>query len=87
MNYIQPFAEVSITGPKWKENTKEVAKTYFPNGIFMGGTESDLSILRDKFGSKKDQLFVCHSNHCLAPEEGFIISKKVLIQPYLLSKF
>ena len=69
MNYIQPFAEVSITGPNWKENTKKVAKTYLPNGILMGGTASNLAILKDKFGKQKDQLFVCHSNHCLAPEE------------------
>ena len=69
MNYIQPFVEVSITGPNWKENAKEISKTYLPNGILMGGLESDLAVLKDKFDAKKDQLFVCHSNHCLAPEE------------------
>ena len=69
MNFIQPFAEVSITGPNWKENLQQISKTYFPNGIFMGGTKSNLSLLKDKFSSVKDQLFVCHSNHCMAPEE------------------
>jgi uncharacterized protein YyaL (SSP411 family) len=68
MNFIQPFAEISITGPNCKENAKIIAKTYFPNGIMMGGTASNLSILKDKFSSEKDQLFVCHSSHCLAPQ-------------------
>lgn len=78
MNYIQPFAEVSITGPNWKENAKEISKMYFPNGIMMGGTESGLDLLKDKFKSGKDQLFVCHSNHCLAPEEKPALIVKIL---------
>ncbi len=69
MNYIQTFAEVSITGPNWNRNAKKIAKTYFPNGILFGGEKSDLAILKDKFANQKDQLYVCHSNHCLAPEE------------------
>ncbi|MDD2982148.1 MAG: thioredoxin domain-containing protein [Crocinitomicaceae bacterium] len=69
LNFIQPFAEVSITGANWRENAQKIAKTYFPNGIIMGGTTSELTILKDKFSNQKDQLFVCHSNHCLAPEE------------------
>lgn len=69
MNFIQPFAEVSITGPNWKKNAQQIAKAYLPNAILLGGEDSELSILKDKFSNQKDQLFVCHSNHCLAPEE------------------
>ncbi len=69
MNFIQPFAEVTITGPNWKENRKKISSIYFPNGILMGGSISNLSILKGQISTTKNQLFVCHDNHCLAPEE------------------
>lgn len=67
LHFIQPFAEVSITGPNWKENLAAISSHYLPNVIFAGGKSGTLPMLNNKF-SEKDQIFVCHGTVCEAPE-------------------
>ena len=69
LHFIQPFAEVAITGPGWKQNLMEIAASYLPNAVFAGGTKGQLPLLQDRI-SGENQVFICRSNMCLAPESN-----------------
>lgn len=68
LHFLQPFAEVCITGPGWKANLAEISANYLPNVIFAGGKTGSLPLLEGRVSESKDQIFVCHSNSCMAPE-------------------
>jgi len=68
LHFIQPFAEVCITGPQSLEHLRVIAKNYLPHVIFAGGESGTLPLLTDRVVPGKDQIFVCHSNRCMAPE-------------------
>lgn len=68
MHFIQPFAEVCITGPEWKANLATTSQNYLPNAIFAGGIKGSLPLLEHRIDAKKDQIFICYNNICLAPE-------------------
>lgn len=77
LHFIQPFAEICITGPDWKTNLAQVSKTYQPNAVFAGGKAGSLPLLENRVSSG-NQIFVCHSNTCLAPEQDAVKVLEIL---------
>lgn len=78
MNFLDSIQEVSITGPKWEANLREIAKNYLPNVLFSGGIKSNLSQLKDKDLSK-DLFYVCENKTCSLPEQNVASFIKGLI--------
>lgn len=69
MNMIEPYYEVAITGPNWKDKLKELNTHYVPNKILMGGAKGKLPLLEGKF-SESTTIYVCVNKACLFPVDN-----------------
>ena len=69
MNLVDPF-EVAIVGNDYDQKRFELAKTYLPATILLGGkSEGDLELLKDKLVPGKTMIYVCVNKTCQLPVE------------------
>jgi uncharacterized protein YyaL (SSP411 family) len=66
--YVQPTAEVVISGKEAPEKVKELKKYYVPNKIIaLTTTQSKLPLLIDRPANEKTLIYVCRNKVCLLP--------------------
>lgn len=69
----RPPYEVAITGTRHKELARRLNERYLP-GVFLSGAatpeEAALELLRDKFVSGKNLIYVCQDKVCQRPVES-----------------
>ncbi|WP_420579660.1 thioredoxin domain-containing protein [Reichenbachiella sp.] len=64
----QQHFEVAIVGEGAKSKKLELAKTYIPNKILLGGTsEGTLELLDGKLSEGQTLIYVCENKSCLLP--------------------
>jgi uncharacterized protein len=64
----QPY-EVAIVGDNAIEKTRQMMLSYNPTAIFMGGTEENLPLLKNKRVGNRTIIYVCRNRICKAPQE------------------
>jgi hypothetical protein len=69
MNIIEPYYEIAITGPSWKDKLKTLSSYYIPNKLLMGGTKGALPLLKGKF-SNETTIYVCVNKACKLPVDN-----------------
>jgi uncharacterized protein YyaL (SSP411 family) len=67
LNFIQPLAEICITGPDSTEQKRSLMEHYLPNSIVFGGTNSSLKSAERKTSSTENQIYICQQNTCFPP--------------------
>ncbi len=71
--YVQPTAEVAISGKDCVKKVQELTKNYFPNKIIAATkTESKLPLLIDRPANSNDEtlIYVCRNKVCLLPTKN-----------------
>lgn len=66
LNLTNTYYEVAITGENWKNKLQQLNTHYIPNKLIMGGTKSDLELLKGKFLGETT-IFVCQHGSCQMP--------------------
>jgi uncharacterized protein YyaL (SSP411 family) len=61
--------EIAITGESAQRWRKELDKHYIPNKITMGGTKSNLPLLKDKAGMES-KAYLCRNKTCSLPQDS-----------------
>ena len=62
--------EIAITGIDYIKFNREIQSHYLPNSIFAGAeNESQLSLLKNKFITKKTYIYICENYACQKPVE------------------
>lgn len=56
--------EVAITGQNSGEKREEMQRKFLPNTLFLGGTEENLSLLKDKVRKGETSIYVCKNRVC-----------------------
>ncbi|MBD3638125.1 MAG: thioredoxin domain-containing protein [Crocinitomicaceae bacterium] len=69
LNMVEPYYEIAITGPGWKEKVEKLNQHYIPNKLLMGGTKGNLPLLQGKF-SKETTIYVCVNKTCKLPVDN-----------------
>ena len=64
----QPY-EVAVVGDDALAKLKELQVHYLPTTIFMGGSEEDLPLLKNKQVDQRTIIYVCRNKTCKMPEE------------------
>jgi uncharacterized protein YyaL (SSP411 family) len=71
--------EIALTGKDVEKVKKEFNKHYVPNKITLGGTNSELPLLKDK-QSKETKIYICRNKVCQLPvttvDEALILITK-----------
>jgi uncharacterized protein YyaL (SSP411 family) len=63
---VQPF-EVAITGSESLDFARVLQRRYLPTAIFMGGSEENLSLLKNKLVPGATTIYVCRNRVCKLP--------------------
>jgi uncharacterized protein YyaL (SSP411 family) len=66
LNEVAGTNEIAITGSDTGEIKKELNKHYLPNKVVLGGTNSQLPLLKDK-RSIEPKIYVCRNKVCQLP--------------------
>ena len=66
LNEVFGIHEIAITGPEINAVKRKFDSHYFPNKIFIAGTDSDLPLLKDKQGNETN-IFICRNRVCQLP--------------------
>lgn len=66
LNEVYGINEIALVGNEIHQVKNELHKQYIPNKILLGGTNSDLPLLKDK-NSKQTQIFICRNKTCQLP--------------------
>ncbi|OFY64603.1 MAG: thioredoxin [Bacteroidetes bacterium RIFCSPLOWO2_02_FULL_36_8] len=68
--FSTPTAEIAICGKEADKLRKEMQATFFPNALFMGGTqEGKLPLLENKYSQDVTRIFICFNKTCKMPVE------------------
>ncbi|SKB46633.1 hypothetical protein SAMN05660776_1198 [Salegentibacter holothuriorum] len=71
LNFTEAFYEVAITGKNAISIKKELEQEFFPHTIFAGSVEpSEISILKNRFKSDKDLIYICSGGKCDLPSNS-----------------
>ncbi|WP_285055630.1 thioredoxin domain-containing protein [Pedobacter ginsengisoli] len=66
LNEVAGTNEIAITGADTREIKKELNKHYIPNKVVLGGTNSQLPLLKDK-RSIETKIYICRNKTCQLP--------------------
>ncbi|MCY1507743.1 hypothetical protein D9M68_420300 [compost metagenome] len=66
LNEIAGINEIAFTGAGLKEVKKAFHSLYIPNKIMLGGTKSNLPLLKDK-QSEQTKIYICRNKTCQLP--------------------
>jgi uncharacterized protein YyaL (SSP411 family) len=67
-NFIGSFYEVAIVGNEVSTKIKELNKTYIPNKLIAGSTNSsNLPLLQNRFFQGETKIFICVDGACQMP--------------------
>ncbi|MBK6822681.1 MAG: thioredoxin domain-containing protein [Saprospiraceae bacterium] len=68
ISLLKPYYEVAVVGPNSKELRNELAMTFLPSVILLGGTtEGTLELLKDKLQEGNTFIYVCRNKVCKIP--------------------
>ncbi|RZJ79567.1 MAG: thioredoxin domain-containing protein [Flavobacterium sp.] len=68
LNEVYGISEIAIVGNNISEIKKEFSQKYIPNKIVLGGTKSELPLLKGK-ESEEAKIYVCRNKTCQLPVE------------------
>jgi len=66
LNEVYGINEVAIIGNDVQQAKNELNKLYIPNKITLGGTKSELPLLKDK-QSEETKIYICRNKTCQLP--------------------
>lgn len=66
LNEVFGINEIAIVGSDLKSEKIELHKIYIPNKITLGGTKSDLPLLKNK-QSEQTKIYICRNKTCQLP--------------------
>lgn len=73
MHMTEPYYEIAVTGPDWKQKVSELNKWYVPNKLLMGGDERSssekLPLLSGKY-LERTMIYVCVDKTCKLPVDN-----------------
>ncbi|MFD1769677.1 thioredoxin domain-containing protein [Sphingobacterium suaedae] len=69
LEHVYGVNEIALTGADAETWRKDVDKTYIPNKITMGGTKSNLPLLKDKAGMES-KAYLCRNKTCSLPQDS-----------------
>lgn len=70
LNITFNYYEIAITGNESKTKIQELNKTYIPNKLLAGSeSDSDQSLLKNRYVEDKTFIYVCVNNACKYPVE------------------
>jgi len=68
LNFTEAFYEIAITGKNAISIKQELQKEFFPHTIIAGSINpSELSILKNRFKTDKDLIYICSNGKCDLP--------------------
>jgi uncharacterized protein YyaL (SSP411 family) len=62
-----PVNEIAIAGEKAQEKNLILQRHYLPTSLFLGGTEENLPLLKDKLVPNATKIYVCREKICSLP--------------------
>jgi len=66
LNEVYGVNEIALTGTAIGNVKKEFNQRYIPNKIMLGGTKSELPLLKDK-QSQETKIYICRNKTCQLP--------------------
>ncbi|KQC01874.1 thioredoxin domain-containing protein [Pedobacter sp. Hv1] len=66
LNEVYGINEIAVVGNDIETTKKELNKFYIPNKITLGGTKSELPLLKDK-ESEETKIYICRNKTCQLP--------------------
>ena len=66
LNEVFGINEIAILGTNLKKEKVELQKIYIPNKITLGGTKSELPLLKNK-QSEQTKIYICRNKTCQLP--------------------
>jgi hypothetical protein len=66
---VFPVYEVAIVGEKATEKSQAIQRNFLPDSVFLGGTNENLPLLKNKLVKNKTLIYVCHNKSCSNPVE------------------
>ena len=73
----EPF-EVAVIGTDAVVKSKTLMKVYAPTTLFMGGTNENLPLLKNKLNASRTMIYVCRNKVCKLPVEDVTLALKQL---------
>ena len=68
LNYTNPFYEVAIVGTEAEEKISELNRSYLPNTLIAGSTQSsNMPLLENRFNPEDTYIYVCVNKACKLP--------------------
>lgn len=80
LSTFQPY-QVAIVGDQAIEKSKPMLRFYLPTALFMGGTEENLPLLKNKRVDGRTIIYVCRNKICNLPEEDAEMAMQQLKSP------
>ncbi len=77
LNEVHGINEIAIVGNDIKSTKKDLNKFYIPNKITLGGTKSELPLLKDK-ESQQTKIYICRNKTCQLPVHTVAEAVKLL---------
>jgi uncharacterized protein YyaL (SSP411 family) len=77
LNEVYPINEIAIVGDDYQSVKKELDHFYIPNKITLGGTKSELPLLKDK-QSNETKIYICRNKTCQLPVSTVAEAVKLL---------
>jgi uncharacterized protein len=73
-----PVNEIAIAGDKALEKNRIFQRHYLPTSLFLGGSEENLPLLKDKLVPNATRIYVCRDKTCSLPEEDAETALKLI---------
>lgn len=77
LNEVYGINEIAVVGNAIETTKKELNKFYIPNKITLGGTKSELPLLKDK-ESQETKIYICRNKTCQLPVSTVAEAVKLL---------
>jgi uncharacterized protein YyaL (SSP411 family) len=77
LNEVHGVNEIALVGAELEASKKALAQYYIPNKISLGGTKSELPLLKDK-ESKETKIYICRNKTCQLPVSTVAEAVKLL---------
>jgi uncharacterized protein YyaL (SSP411 family) len=71
--------EVAVVGPEAREKATRLQRHYVPNAVYIGGTEENLPLLKNKLAEGRTLIYVCEKRVCKLPVEDVQSAVKQLV--------
>ena len=79
LRLTKPFYEVAVCGPDSKSMTQKLQNDFYPNVVWAySSDESNIPLLKDRFSSTENLIYICQKGTCKLPVNSVEEAKKLL---------